>query len=1549
MRRLASVLALCALWSCTNSVEVSGSGSIAGKVKLGDLSDSSGLIVTMLGPVSGTAITDAAGAYGFDNLPVGTYALTVTAASAAPATQTIKVRVETSAAQAPELDFTPLGSIDGQATLGHATGNAGIDVHVAGASQGAATDDAGAFVLEGVPAGTVTLLATRAGFQQGHTQVQVAYGLRAHATFTLAPETAATSTVPVLDADASTLSASPAQAAADGQASIAVTVTLVDTHGAPMAGQAVLVAAESPQVQIAQPSLTDSNGQTVAHLSSTRALSTTISATAITASGAVALAQTAQVSFSSGPPAGLVFTSAPPSVEAGANVPVSVQIVDANGNPASAATSTVRLSLLGGLPGLVGTTVRAATSGTVTFDDLAVTAAGQGYAFLASAEGLTVAVSASFDVRTGGAAQLRFLRPIADGVAGQALTGASGPLEVALVDSFGNLVPGAQAQVTLALDGPAATLAGTSTQDSAAGVAAFGGLHIDHAASGYTLSASAPGLASATSTAFSIAPGPAAALSFAQAPGDTSADASYLGAAVIAFADAFGNRAAPVADLALALASGPAGAGLSGGQTGIETSNGVLFPALALHKAGTFTLQASATGVSPATSAAFTVSAGAQSGLAFLTQPQSATAGNTLPTVRVGVGDKWGNAVSTSASGNVFLSAPFGSYRVGLSNGVANFGNVFVTQAGTFTFTATFSGSPALASATSASFTVQAGPPSSIYVQSGLDTGVAGEPLTGSGGPIQVAISDDYGNPTPIAGQITVALGQNPTGDALAGTLTATLVGGIASFDDLVLTKANPPDCGSTLVFHSTVGDDEEGLSVIAGAPTHLAIAVDTSHARALGFFSPALSVEARDRYDNVCSSDAADAVNGATLSLSGGTVGARLFNTSPTPDGSGLARVSFPALTIDRAGTAYVITATPSGGGDPISTPPFDVGAGTWQASTGIEGGSIGALFRDTVSGALFAGAGSVLFKSTDSGTSWSQLGSWPGQIVKAVAADPHANQKLYVLVDCCGQYHWAPQLWRSLDAGATWRQMNLPQISSSGTGWAFVPYVLHFSSASNPSELYVAVHSSGLQRTTDDAQSFTTVHQEDSWAVAVSPTDPNIIYVSDSCCVRRSSDHGATFTPANYGLADSSLGLQLVLDPNDPQHAYFGTNYNGFYVTANALAAQAGQVVWTKMEPSGDGTFYNLVAPSQHTPGTVYLVNQPYTGVTASLYKSTDYGATWSASPKTIPFRLLSGLAEASSGSLFFGADGPGVQTSSDEGTTWAPANGGITGVKVVALAQDPTGAHTLYAGTSGAGVFKSTDGGQTWSPFNTGLGDPRILGLAVAPDGSQVYAMSFQGTMARRGAASSSWSASAGVQYGESLAVDATDSQVVWGYGNGQLYRSVNQGASFTSISNSGGGLLLSDPVTSGRLLAIGGPCLLTTNAGASVGPTGYSFSYQMVSAAMSPVDGNVIWGADTSGTFHSTNAASSFSSVSGLPAPATAFAPDVSSASATLAASPVLGGFGSIYSTANAGSTWSYVGSGLANAGGVRVLLRDRGTSTTVYAGTDSGVFRATNVQ
>src|SRR4029077_7604256 len=304
-----------------------------------------------------------------------------------------------------------------------------------------------------------------------------------------------------------------------------------------------------------------------------------------------------------------------------------------------------------------GTTTMAAVAGVATFGNLIIDKAGTGYTLTTSATGLTGQPSASFTISPAAANKLVFTVQPASVTAGAPITPA---VQVTAQDGLGNTVTSFTAAVTVALgNNPGAgALGGTTSVTAVAGVATFPGLSVDKVGTGYTLTAAATGLTTASSTVFNVTPGTASQLVFTVQPTTTVAGATITPAIEVTAQDTHGNTAtAFTGSVTVAIGTNPGGGALSGATTVAAGGGIATFSGLSINKAGTgYTLTAGASGVGGATSAAFNVTAGAASVLVFSVQPASATAGAAItPAVQLTAQDAQGN-VATGFAGSVTVT-----------------------------------------------------------------------------------------------------------------------------------------------------------------------------------------------------------------------------------------------------------------------------------------------------------------------------------------------------------------------------------------------------------------------------------------------------------------------------------------------------------------------------------------------------------------------------------------------------------------------------------------------------------------------------------------------------------------------------------------------------------------------------------------------------------------------------------------------------------------------------------------------------------------------------
>jgi hypothetical protein len=194
-------------------------------------------------------------------------------------------------------------------------------------------------------------------------------------------------------------------------------------------------------------------------------------------------------------------------------------------------------------------------------------------------------------------------------------------------------------------------------------------------------------------------------------------------------------------------------------------------------------------------SATVTVTAAGPNHLAFGQQPTNAVAGSAIsPSITVQLLDLYNNLVSSNSAATVSVALHSnpgngtlsGTASVTVKNGLATFSNLAINKAGNgYTLQASsgnFSG------ITSAAFNISPGKASKLAFSQQPSTMPAGTVITPA---VIVQVLDADGNLVTADNKdaITIALGMNPAGGSLSGTLTVSAQGGVATFSDLVISE----------------------------------------------------------------------------------------------------------------------------------------------------------------------------------------------------------------------------------------------------------------------------------------------------------------------------------------------------------------------------------------------------------------------------------------------------------------------------------------------------------------------------------------------------------------------------------------------------------------------------------------------------------------------------------------------------------------------------------------------------------------------------------------
>ena len=422
--------------------------------------------------------------------------------------------------------------------------------------------------------------------------------------------------------------------------------------------------------------------------------------------------------------------------------------------------------------------------------------------------------------------------------------------------------------------------------------------------------------------AITVMPAPAVRLVFTAQPASAAVGALFAPAVEVTAQDAQGNTATTFAGAVTVAIASNGGGGTLGGTTTITAVAGIAtFPDLSIDKIGSgYTLAATSSALTAATSAAFDVTAGAATQLVFTVQPTNTPAGAVItPAVEVTARDAQGNP-TTDFAGQVSIAIgtnPGGGTLSGTItgtavDGVVRFSTLRINAAHDgYTLSATAAG---LTAAVSAAFDIAPSTPSRLVFSAQPGNATAGVPMA----TIRVTTRDSLGNTvSSFTGAVTVTIGtgSGASGATLTGTTTAAAVSGVAAFSDLRIDRS-----GTGYTLNATAPNltaaTSAAFDIAAGAATQLVFAVEPSTAMAGTAITPPVEVDARDALGN-----RADSYSGVvTVALEDNPAGGTLLGTTTVAAASGIA--VFADLGVDRVGTGYTLSAAASGPAGTTSAP---------------------------------------------------------------------------------------------------------------------------------------------------------------------------------------------------------------------------------------------------------------------------------------------------------------------------------------------------------------------------------------------------------------------------------------------------------------------------------------------------------------------------------------------------------------------------------------------------------------------------------------------------
>jgi photosystem II stability/assembly factor-like uncharacterized protein len=326
--------------------------------------------------------------------------------------------------------------------------------------------------------------------------------------------------------------------------------------------------------------------------------------------------------------------------------------------------------------------------------------------------------------------------------------------------------------------------------------------------------------------------------------------------------------------------------------------------------------------------------------------------------------------------------------------------------------------------------------------------------------------------------------------------------------------------------------------------------------------------------------------------------------------------------------------------------------------------------------------------YSSADDGSTWTNRGRLPNGYGRGISVDPANAQRLLM-----GTY---AGIIRSEDGGNTWTESNvgLPE----GTGLGIV------TTANGSTAVYVSTSDLASVYRRDAAGAYSAVARASSplvgypgmqtYQIAVAPQNPNTLYMLRSERLARSTNGGTDWTL----LATLPSIYSLTLDPGSPLVLY-ATGQD------RRLKSVDGGVSWTPFGDSLPASVRSALGKIHVDPANsanLFALVHGYSGASSPVYRSTDAGATWTAtnwSDNTLPSPFspnVMAFEPGRSSTIYLGMEF-GSYKSVDSGLNWTrmPRPGGGRSVLV-----DPQSPQIVYATLGSANLQRSVDGGATWT---------------------------------------------------------------------------------------------------------------------------------------------------------------------------------------------------------------------------------------------------------
>jgi len=337
--------------------------------------------------------------------------------------------------------------------------------------------------------------------------------------------------------------------------------------------------------------------------------------------------------------------------------------------------------------------------------------------------------------------------------------------------------------------------------------------------------------------------------------------------------------------------------------------------------------------------------------------------------------------------------------------------------------------------------------------------------------------------------------------------------------------------------------------------------------------------------------------------------------------------------------------------------------------------------------------------------------------------------------------------------DGGVTWKNTSL--------SYTITQNIRMYKLLMHPTDpnIQFAVGNTGILRTTNGWDSFTTERTGNFYDIEFKPTNPGTMYACGGTQFWRSTNMGDTWTQITNGVPTNGWRSAIGVTPDDTNYVYMFTGpshtsgtFVGMYRSTNS------GVSFTTRSTTPNILGYSSVGSDdddQTTYDHAMAVNRNNESqiVTGGIncWKSTNQGQAWT---------------------------NVSIWNANPTGTNYTHAD-------IHALEQNPLN-NNLYCGSDG-GIFVSSNFGDTWADLSSGLAITQNYRIAVS--GTNLIINGTQDNGSNKWTGGSSMLHTVGAD-GMDCMIDHSNNNILYNaMQGGDLQKSTNGGASYVGIQPSG----------------------------------------------------------------------------------------------------------------------------------------------------------------